>query len=58
MEAVTTATRPRRGRKKLFKLDVSSPLLDSPHTMPGGNEEDKESDHLIIRRHLRSNRRK
>ncbi|XP_017166469.1 kinesin-like protein KIF20A isoform X3 [Poecilia reticulata] len=58
MEAVTTATKPRRGRKKLFKLDVSSPLLDSPHTMPGGNEENKESDHLIIRRHLRSNRRK
>ncbi|PWA21792.1 hypothetical protein CCH79_00018883, partial [Gambusia affinis] len=67
LEAVTMPTRPRRGRKKLFKLDVSSPLLDSPHSVspfgsvdshqeiPGGNEEDKESDHLIIRRHLRSN---
>ncbi|XP_043958646.1 kinesin-like protein KIF20A isoform X3 [Gambusia affinis] len=58
LEAVTMPTRPRRGRKKLFKLDVSSPLLDSPHSIPGGNEEDKESDHLIIRRHLRSNRKK
>ncbi|MEQ2221823.1 hypothetical protein ILYODFUR_019551, partial [Ilyodon furcidens] len=51
----TTVSRPRRLRKKLFKLDASSPLLDSPHTMPGGGEEDKESDHLIIRRQLRSN---
>ncbi|XP_047232878.1 kinesin-like protein KIF20A isoform X2 [Girardinichthys multiradiatus] len=51
----TTVSRPRRLRKKLFKLDASSPLLDSPHTMLGGGEEDKESDHLIIRRQLRSN---
>ncbi|XP_027884482.1 kinesin-like protein KIF20A isoform X2 [Xiphophorus couchianus] len=58
MEAITISTRPRRGRKKLFKLNVSSQLLDSPHSVPGGNEEDKESDHLIIRRHLRSNCRK
>ncbi|XP_054880859.1 kinesin-like protein KIF20A isoform X2 [Poeciliopsis prolifica] len=58
MQTVTAATRPRRGRKKLFKLDVSSPLQDSPHSLPGGKEEDKDSDHLIIRRHLRSNRRK
>ncbi|KAM4715918.1 kinesin-like protein KIF20B isoform 2-T3 [Anableps anableps] len=57
-EAVTMANRPRRGRKKLFKLDASSQLLDSPHTMSGGYEEDKESDHLIIRRQLRSNCRK
>lgn len=33
MEAVTISTRPRRGRKKLFKLNVSSPLLDSPHSV-------------------------
>ncbi|KAM4525829.1 uncharacterized protein V3H82_000310 isoform 2-T3 [Fundulus diaphanus] len=54
-EAVTTANRPRRGRKKLFKLDTSSPLQDSPHTIPGGDKDEKESDHLIIRRQLRSN---
>ncbi|XP_037836535.1 kinesin-like protein KIF20B [Kryptolebias marmoratus] len=47
-------TKPRRGRKKLFKMDASSPLLDSPHATSGGAEDDKESDHLIIRRQLRS----
>ncbi|KAI3365136.1 hypothetical protein L3Q82_010104 [Scortum barcoo] len=55
-EAVTTVTKLRRGRKKLYKTDASSPLLDSPHTFQasGGAEEEKESDHLIIKRQLRS----
>ncbi|GLD70931.1 kinesin-like protein KIF20B isoform X1, partial [Lates japonicus] len=53
-ETVTTATKPRRGRRKLYKTDASSPLLESPHTTCGGAEEEKESDHLIIRRQLRS----
>ncbi|XP_040922509.1 kinesin-like protein KIF20A isoform X3 [Toxotes jaculatrix] len=53
-EAVTTATKPRRGRRKLYKTDTSSQLLDSPHTTTGGAEEEKESDHLIIKRQLRS----
>ncbi|XP_075314054.1 uncharacterized protein LOC142374309 isoform X2 [Odontesthes bonariensis] len=53
-ETVATATKPRRGRKKLLKTQGSSPLLDSPHTMFGGAEEEKESDHLIIKRQLRS----
>ncbi|XP_041829638.1 kinesin-like protein KIF20A isoform X2 [Melanotaenia boesemani] len=53
-QTVAKATKPRRGRKKLFKSGVSSPLLESPHTMFGGSEEEKESDHLIIRRQLRS----
>ncbi|XP_060951485.1 kinesin-like protein KIF20B [Limanda limanda] len=53
-EAVTMVTRPRRGRRKLYKTDASSPLFVSPHTTPGGAEEEKESDHLIIRRQLRS----
>ncbi|KAM9837489.1 kinesin-like protein KIF20B [Aulostomus maculatus] len=52
--SVTTTTKPRRGRRKLFKKDISSPLLVSPLTMSGGAKEDKESDHLIIRRQLRS----
>ncbi|XP_015251664.1 PREDICTED: kinesin-like protein KIF20A [Cyprinodon variegatus] len=50
-----SANRPRRGRKKLFKLDASSPLLESPQTMLGNEKEEKESDHLIIKRQLRSN---
>uniref|UniRef100_A0A1A8DHG6 Kinesin family member 20B n=1 Tax=Nothobranchius kadleci TaxID=1051664 RepID=A0A1A8DHG6_NOTKA len=53
-EAVTVVTKPRRGRRKLFKLDTSSQLVDSPHMMSAGAEDDKESDHLIIRRQLRS----
>ncbi|XP_034425712.1 kinesin-like protein KIF20A isoform X1 [Hippoglossus hippoglossus] len=53
-EPVTTATRPRRGRRKLYKTDASSPLFVSPHMMSVGAEEEKESDHLIIRRQLRS----
>ncbi|XP_030257291.1 kinesin-like protein KIF20A [Sparus aurata] len=53
-ETLGTATKPKRGRKKLLKTGASSPLLDSPHMMSGGAEEEKESDHLIIKRHLRS----
>ncbi|XP_078147033.1 uncharacterized protein LOC139918632 [Centroberyx gerrardi] len=53
-EAVTVTTKPKRGRRKLYKTDVSCPLLDSPHLLMGGAEEEKESDHLIIRRQLRS----
>ncbi|XP_035002284.1 kinesin-like protein KIF20B isoform X2 [Hippoglossus stenolepis] len=53
-EPVTTATRPRRGRRKLYKTDASSPLFVSPHMTSVGAEEEKESDHLIIRRQLRS----
>nr|XP_046232599.1 kinesin-like protein KIF20A isoform X2 [Scatophagus argus] len=51
---VTTAAKMRRGRKKLYKTSASSPLLDSPHMMSGGAQEEKESDHLIIKRQLRS----
>ncbi|XP_070708234.1 kinesin-like protein KIF20A isoform X2 [Pempheris klunzingeri] len=52
-EAVTTATKPRRGRKKLYKTNAS--LLDSPLMLSGGvATEEKESDHVIIKRQLRS----
>ncbi|KAM9336984.1 kinesin-like protein KIF20B [Symphorus nematophorus] len=50
-DTVTTATKPKRGRRKLYKTDE---LLDSPLMMSGGAEEKKESDHLIIKRQLRS----
>ncbi|KAM6964716.1 uncharacterized protein kif20bb [Tautogolabrus adspersus] len=53
-DVVTTATKPKRGRKKLFKKDAESPLFDSPHTTSGGADEEKESDHVIIKRQLRS----
>ncbi|XP_074519215.1 uncharacterized protein LOC141785039 isoform X2 [Halichoeres trimaculatus] len=49
------AAKPKRGRKKLFKKDAGSPFFDSPvNTTPGGAEEEKESDHDIIKRQLRS----
>ncbi|RVE59266.1 hypothetical protein OJAV_G00186890 [Oryzias javanicus] len=50
----TGTTKPRRGRRKLLKTGVSTPLLDSPQTALEGAGEDKESDHLIIKRKLRS----
>ncbi|XP_070846015.1 kinesin-like protein KIF20A [Chaetodon trifascialis] len=52
-ETLSTATNRRQGRKKLYKKDASCLLIDSPHMVSGGAEE-KESDHLIIRRQLRS----
>ncbi|XP_053170928.1 kinesin-like protein KIF20B [Scomber japonicus] len=52
-ETVTTATKLRQGRRKLFQGGVTTPLLDSPQ-MSAVAEEEKESDHLIIKRQLRS----
>ncbi|XP_051795633.1 kinesin-like protein KIF20B isoform X3 [Acanthochromis polyacanthus] len=51
---VSTATKPRRGRRKLYKAGITSPLIDSPLMTSGAAEEEKESDHLIIKRQLRS----
>ncbi|XP_026170456.1 kinesin-like protein KIF20A [Mastacembelus armatus] len=53
-EAVTTTTKPRRGRRRLYKMDACSPLLDSPLMMSAGTVDQKESDHHIIKRQLRS----
>ncbi|KAK9530955.1 hypothetical protein VZT92_012427 [Zoarces viviparus] len=53
-ETATTANKPKRGRRKLYRTDASTPLIDSPSMMAGGAKEEKESDHLIIKRQLRS----
>ncbi|KAM8837104.1 uncharacterized protein AB9W97_002464 isoform 2-T3 [Spinachia spinachia] len=53
---VTGATRPKRGRRKLYKTENSSQLSDSPSMIAAGAKEEKESDHLIIKRQLRSNK--
>ncbi|XP_031600864.1 kinesin-like protein KIF20A isoform X3 [Oreochromis aureus] len=53
-EAVTVATKPRRGRRKLYNMDPWAPMVDSPHTTPGAAEEARESDHSIMKRKLRS----
>ncbi|XP_008313185.1 kinesin-like protein KIF20A isoform X2 [Cynoglossus semilaevis] len=47
-------TKPRRGRRKLYKVDTVSPLFKSPNTESTAAEEEKESAHTIIRRQLRS----
>ncbi|KAM4624008.1 uncharacterized protein ACJ7VT_004964 [Polymixia lowei] len=52
---MTTKAKPKRSRRKLYKTDVSSPLNLSSHAMMGGAEEEKkESDHIILKRQLRS----
>ncbi|XP_061731851.1 kinesin-like protein KIF20A isoform X2 [Nerophis ophidion] len=48
---VTMATKARRGRKKLYQ---DAMLLISPNMTCGGAAEAKESDHVIIKRQLRS----
>ncbi|TKS89300.1 Kinesin-like protein KIF20B [Collichthys lucidus] len=54
VDTVTTATKTRRGRKKLYHTDTSSQLLDSLHTTSEAAEQETESAHLIIKRQLRS----
>nr|XP_057925228.1 kinesin-like protein KIF20B [Doryrhamphus excisus] len=55
--AAAAASKPKRGRKKLYKDDCT-PLLTSPNVAFGGADEEKESDHVIIKRQLRSKNRK
>ncbi|XP_030630938.1 kinesin-like protein KIF20B [Chanos chanos] len=47
------SNRPKRTKRKLFKTHVSSPM-DIPSQPIVGTDEDKESDHLIIKRKLRT----
>ncbi|XP_051770957.1 kinesin-like protein KIF20B isoform X4 [Ctenopharyngodon idella] len=46
--------KPKRSKRKLFKTQVSSPLDIPSHPVIGSSEDDKESDHLIIKRKLRT----
>ncbi|XP_056153587.1 kinesin-like protein KIF20B [Lampris incognitus] len=56
-ETVSEASRAKlkRGKKKLYKIHSSSPLLTASPCLMMGEAEDKESDHMIIKRQLRSN---
>ncbi|XP_016126109.1 kinesin-like protein KIF20B [Sinocyclocheilus grahami] len=45
--------KPKKSKRKLFKTQVSSPLDIPSHPIIGGSD-DKESDHLIIKRKLRT----
>ncbi|XP_036428902.1 kinesin-like protein KIF20B [Colossoma macropomum] len=46
--------KPKRSKRKLFKTHISSPLDIPSHPIIGVDQEDKESDHLIIKRKLRT----
>ncbi|XP_026132496.1 kinesin-like protein KIF20B isoform X1 [Carassius auratus] len=49
--------KPKKSKRKLFKTQVSSPLDIPSHPVIGGSDDDdvdKESDHLIIKRKLRT----
>ncbi|XP_055005962.1 kinesin-like protein KIF20A isoform X3 [Boleophthalmus pectinirostris] len=47
----------KRGRRKLYKTHSNSPMSDSPDTARGVLLEEKESDHFMIKRQLRSRRK-
>lgn len=46
--------KPKRSKRKLFKTHISSPMDIPSHPIIGGSDDDKESDHLIIKRKLRT----
>uniref|UniRef100_A0AAR2LAE4 Kinesin motor domain-containing protein n=1 Tax=Pygocentrus nattereri TaxID=42514 RepID=A0AAR2LAE4_PYGNA len=46
--------KPKRSKRKLFKTQISSPLDIPSHPIIGVDQDDKESDHLIIKRKLRT----
>ncbi|CAB1311911.1 unnamed protein product [Coregonus sp. 'balchen'] len=50
----STAVKPKRTKRKLYKTDISSPLDIPSHPILGLDQDEKESDHLIIKRQLRS----
>ncbi|XP_038831158.1 kinesin-like protein KIF20B isoform X2 [Salvelinus namaycush] len=49
-----TSVKPKRTKRKLYKTEISSPLDIPSHLIIGLDQDEKESDHLIIRRQLRS----
>ncbi|XP_039627795.1 kinesin-like protein KIF20B isoform X1 [Polypterus senegalus] len=46
--------KPKRSRKKLYKMEISSPMVFPPHHIVEIDQEEKESDHLNIKRRLRT----
>ncbi|XP_073774416.1 kinesin-like protein KIF20B isoform X1 [Danio rerio] len=46
--------KPKRSKRKLFKTQVSSPMDIPSYPIIGSSDDDKESDHLIIKRKLRT----
>ncbi|MGH0156973.1 UNVERIFIED_CONTAM: hypothetical protein FKN15_056124 [Acipenser sinensis] len=46
--------KPRKSKRKLYKTEISSPLDIPSHPVVGLDQDEKESDHLIIKRRLRT----
>ncbi|XP_015194974.2 kinesin-like protein KIF20B isoform X1 [Lepisosteus oculatus] len=46
-------SKPKRSKRKLYKTEISSPLDIPSHPIVGLDRDEKESDHLIIKRRLR-----
>ncbi|XP_060795753.1 kinesin-like protein KIF20B isoform X2 [Neoarius graeffei] len=53
-ENTATSNKPKRLKRKLFKTHISSPLDIPSHPIIRMDQDDKESDHLIIKRKLRT----
>ncbi|XP_046710696.1 kinesin-like protein KIF20B isoform X1 [Silurus meridionalis] len=53
-ENTETSNKPKRPKRKLFKTQISSPLDIPSHPNIIINQDNKESDHLIIKRKLRT----
>ncbi|XP_058840978.1 kinesin-like protein KIF20B isoform X2 [Acipenser ruthenus] len=49
-----TEYKPRKSKRKLYKTEISSPLDIPSHPIVGLDQDEKESDHLIIKRRLRT----
>ncbi|KAL0984139.1 hypothetical protein UPYG_G00137610 [Umbra pygmaea] len=49
-----TVVKPKRAKRKLYKTDISSPVDIQSPIINGFDHDEKESDHLIIKRQLRS----
>ncbi|XP_066549061.1 kinesin-like protein KIF20B isoform X3 [Amia ocellicauda] len=47
-------SKPKKSKRKLYKTEISSPLDIPSHPIVGLDQDEKESDHLIIKRRLRS----
>ncbi|KAJ8365670.1 hypothetical protein SKAU_G00145010 [Synaphobranchus kaupii] len=46
--------KPKKSKRKLYKTEISSPLDIPSHPIIGLDQDEKESDHLIIKRRLRT----
>ncbi|XP_036405342.1 kinesin-like protein KIF20B [Megalops cyprinoides] len=56
--STATSFKPKKSKRKLYKTEISSPLDIPSHPIIGLDQDEKESDHLIIKRRLRTRTKK